>query len=268
MSKGFLMSSHIALWNAFSKQSPRKNDASINKDANHIIEWIESHGISFENYSLLDIGCGTGAFSIPLALKKAHVTALDISYDMLKIVNEKSEELNLSSFITLQHADWNTFVPHQTFDIVLASMTPAIGTKHDIEVMIETTQSLGIFVGWKKYQTNTLLDLLLIAHNAPEYHSNASIEVKDFLHALEKASISYNVHYFPTTWKRSYTFAEAKEYAFKQLLNYKIFPQEEKIDAILNDLMEDNRVVFENRSEKGVVLFSKCEVLKHFSLVC
>ena len=268
MNEGFDMSADIALWNSFSKQSPQRDDASMNEDANYIIAWIESHGITFENYSLLDIGCGTGAFTIALAEKNAHVTALDISYDMLKIVNEKSEQKGLSSFITLQHANWNTFNPTQTFDIVLASMTPAISSQIDIESMIQSTKSLGIFVGWKKYHNNTLLDVMLLAHNAPDQPSNQSIEVKGFLHTLEKASIAYNVHYFPTTWKRTYTYEEAKQYAYKQLLYRKIFPQEEKIDAILHDLMEDNRIVSENTSEKGVVLFSKCEVLKQFSFVC
>lgn len=262
------MGSDIALWNCFSKQYPHKDDTSINDDASHIIQWIESHGISFENYSLLDIGCGTGAFAIPLAQKKAHVTALDISYDMLRIVHDKCQELDLSFPITLQHSEWTTFKPAQSYDIVLASMTPAISSQSDIEMMINATKSLGIFVGWKKYKNNTLLDLLLIAHNAPEYQSNQSIEVKDFLHALEKHSIPYNVHYFTTTWKRTFSYNEAKEYAYKQLLYRKIFPNEQKIDAILNDIMENNRIVSEHKAEKGVVLFSKCEVLKYFSLVC
>lgn len=262
------MSSNIALWNSFSKQYPHKDDDCINEDANHVIEWIESHGITFENYSLLDIGCGTGSFSIPLALKKASITALDISYDMLRIVHDKSVKHSVTSYVTLQHENWNTFLPTQTFDIVLASMTPAISSEHDIESMIHLTKSLGIFVGWKTYHNNTLLDLLLIAHHAPDHHSNQSVEVKEFLHTLEKASISYNVHYFQTTWKRIYTYEEAKDYAFKQLLNRKIFPNKEKIDAILYDIMEDNRIVSENKSIKGVVLFSKCEVLKQFSFVC
>ncbi|QIR76971.1 class I SAM-dependent methyltransferase [Sulfurospirillum diekertiae] len=262
------MSSNIALWNSFSKQYPQQDDASINKDAHYIIEWIESHGISFENYSLLDIGCGTGAFSIPLAQKKAHITALDISYDMLKIVHDKSVECDVGAFITLQHDSWSTFSRAQTFDIVLASMTPAISSTYDIDCMLQATKSLGIFVGWKRYENNTLLDLLLLAHNAPEHYSNRSVEVKEFLHTLEKASIAYNVHYFPTTWKRAYTYEEAKNYAYKQLLNRQIFPQEEKIDAILHDIMVDNRIVSENKSIKGVVLFSKCALLKEFSLVC
>lgn len=262
------MSSDIALWNCFSKQSPYKDDSSINEDATYIIQWIESHGITFDNYSLLDIGCGTGAFAIPLAQKKAHVTALDISFDMLRIIHDKSEKLSLSPYITLQHSEWATFPNTQSYDIVLASITPAISSQSDIEMMIDATKSLGIFVGWKKYQNNTLLDLLLIAHNAPEYQSNQSIEVKDFLHALEKLSIPYNVHYFATTWKRTFTYNEAKEYAYKQLLYRKIFPNEQKIDVILHDIMEDNCIVSENKAEKGVVLFSKCEVLKHFSFVC
>lgn len=262
------MGSHLALWNSFSKRSPSKNDISMNEDANHIVEWVESHGVSFENYSLLDIGCGTGAFAIPLALKKAHITALDISPDMLHAVHTKSTELNVNEYVTLQQADWSTCAPQKAFDIVLASMTPAISSQRDIETMIEATKSLGIFVGWKKYQNNSLLDLLLIAHNAPEYNANPSMEVKTFLQTLEKRAIAYNVHYFTTSWKRTYTYEEAKNYAYQHLLHHKIFPNDHKIDAILHEMMEDNHIVSENKAEKGVVLFSKCEVLKYFSFVC
>lgn len=260
------MSSHVALWSRASKHALQPNDFS--EDTDYILNWIENQGIGFEGYSLLDIGCGTGTFALPLALKKAHVTALDLSCDMLKIINEKSEALDTDVSVRLQHADWSAFTSEEVYDIVLASMTPALSTQRDIEAMLNVTRSLGIFVGWKRYRHNSLLDLLLIAHNAPEYHANPSVEVKAFLHALEKASIAYNVHYFPSTYKRAYTFEQAKEYAYKQLIGYNIFPSEAKINAVLNDLIEDNLIVSENKSEKGVVLFSKCPLLHHFSLVC
>ena len=39
-------------------------------------------------WSLLDIGCGTGAVSIPAAKKAGRITALDISGEMLQILKE------------------------------------------------------------------------------------------------------------------------------------------------------------------------------------
>ncbi|SDM83285.1 Methyltransferase domain-containing protein [Fictibacillus solisalsi] len=40
--------------------------------------------------SVLDVGCGTGSISIPLALKGYDVTGIDLSDDMLAVAHEKS----------------------------------------------------------------------------------------------------------------------------------------------------------------------------------
>ncbi|MGM0411389.1 MAG: class I SAM-dependent methyltransferase [Bacillota bacterium] len=44
---------------------------------------------------VLDIGCGTGNFSIKLAKKGCEVTGIDISFPMLEQANKKAEKLNL-----------------------------------------------------------------------------------------------------------------------------------------------------------------------------
>ena len=43
---------------------------------------------------ILDMGCGTGNFSIKLAEKGCHVTGADISDEMLKIARKKASKLN------------------------------------------------------------------------------------------------------------------------------------------------------------------------------
>lgn len=263
------MSSDIALWSSLKKQYPRNDDASIHNDAKMILAWLKEQGVCFQGCSLLDIGCGTGALCLPIAQEGAHVTALDISYEMLKIINKESDAQNLEDFITLLHANWSAYKIEKPYDIVLASMTPAISSERDIKAMIDATNALGIFVGWKRYKKNTLLDVLLVAHNAPEERYNTSSEIKDVLVCLEKKGLPYNIHYFSTSWERTYSYEEAKSYAVTQLLQHKLFPDERKIDAILNDFKnEDGIIVSENKAEKGVILFSKCPLLKETSLVC
>jgi SAM-dependent methyltransferase len=45
---------------------------------------------------IVDLGCGTGAISIPLAQKGYQVTGIDLSADMLSIANEKARSLHLN----------------------------------------------------------------------------------------------------------------------------------------------------------------------------
>jgi len=56
---------------------------------------IYSFGNSFANKSILDLGCGTGRFSIELAHSKANVTSFDASFSMLIQLKDKIRDQNL-----------------------------------------------------------------------------------------------------------------------------------------------------------------------------
>ena len=92
-------------------------------------------------WSLLDIGCGTGAVSIPAAKKAGRITALDISGEMLQILKEDAQKQNISN-ITYMHRSWNDIMvgediePH---DIVVASRS--VGREPDIQSALEKIDS-------------------------------------------------------------------------------------------------------------------------------
>ena len=63
-------------------------------------EWIAFIERLWANFCLkpdlvLDIGCGTGSISLPLAQKGYGVIGIDISEDMLSFARQKAEDLNL-----------------------------------------------------------------------------------------------------------------------------------------------------------------------------
>ena len=66
--------------------------------ADYIDRMLKKHGCPGKR--LLDLGCGTGNISIPLAQKGYQVTGVDLSEEMLAVAREKSDERHL-------HIDWH-----------------------------------------------------------------------------------------------------------------------------------------------------------------
>ncbi|MBZ0198654.1 MAG: class I SAM-dependent methyltransferase [Ignavibacteriaceae bacterium] len=71
--------------------------------------------------AVLDMACGAGRHSIIFAKRGMHVTAFDLSDNLLKVAKESSDELNLQ--IEFLHADLRTFEVPNKFDLVLNLFT-------------------------------------------------------------------------------------------------------------------------------------------------
>ncbi len=76
-----------------------------------------------ETDSLLDFGAGTGYFSIPAAKRiNGNVYAMDIDAAMLKIINEKALEEQLSNIVPVQGSMEALPLPEGTIDMIIASL--------------------------------------------------------------------------------------------------------------------------------------------------
>lgn len=85
---------------------------------NRLLRWreIERHlgGVS----SILEVGGGTGVFSIPLAERGFQVTHLDFSPEMLRLARQKAHDLPTIRFVEANAADLSMFADG-SFDLVL-----------------------------------------------------------------------------------------------------------------------------------------------------
>lgn len=89
---------------------------------------IRLHGYMESHMTALDIGSGTGIFTIPFAMSYAEVTSLDISCAMQDIIRKKAEAASLSNIRYLSY-NWNDVDLkkaglEQRFDLVLSSLNP------------------------------------------------------------------------------------------------------------------------------------------------
>ncbi|MFA5055879.1 MAG: class I SAM-dependent methyltransferase [Dehalococcoidia bacterium] len=125
-------SSQQELWNRradrFGKKVNHVKDGETRDKDDYIYQMLERIEIR-PGWTVLDIGCGPGTLTIPLAKKAASVTALDISSEMLKRLRSDAESSGLSNIQYLNSSWQDAFANKQVgnHDVVVASRSLSSG---------------------------------------------------------------------------------------------------------------------------------------------
>jgi len=115
------------LWNkraaGFSQRINRvvEGKEGLDKD-DYIAKMLDRIEVNAE-WNVLDIGCGPGTLTIPLAKKVKSVTALDISVEMLKHLRSSALKCNLNNIVYLNSSWQDAFRDNllDKYDVVVAS---------------------------------------------------------------------------------------------------------------------------------------------------
>ena len=125
---------------------------------NRIFDALASLHVEFKNKTLLDIGCGTGVYTLHLAKKCLHVDGIDSSKEMLEILKQDAKKLNPNNINTL-HVNWNSFTCKEKYDYAFCTMSPAIRYDEDLEKMSNCAKTK-IYLGWAgKRKTHIMEEL-------------------------------------------------------------------------------------------------------------
>ena len=153
-------------WNHRAGSYPRPFEPETLARTEKILRLLERAGVEFENRRVIDIGCGTGVYGLPLADRAASVLCVDSSRAMLAILRKERREHGISNvFCRLSSwADLPAACSAGRFDIALASMTMAVKRKSDLVKMEQAARERCVYIGWAGTRRNALMERIYRAH--------------------------------------------------------------------------------------------------------
>ncbi|MDR2401437.1 MAG: class I SAM-dependent methyltransferase [Deferribacteraceae bacterium] len=167
-----------------------------------MLKIMEENGIDFNGADVLDVGAGTGAYTINIAKSAKSVTALDISRGMLDALKQSADRFGLTN-IEYVESDWGDYTPEKKFDIILCSLTPALKGAAAAEKVYDYVKKWGIQIGSAAPMKAYMLDGLFELHNIEgRYKKILHTEMKDTLKRRNTPFISIPVQ---GEWERTYS---------------------------------------------------------------
>lgn len=227
-------------WDKKAKNYSRYNEE-IDSFEQGIFETLSSLHVNFQNKTLLDIGCGTGVYTLHLAKKCSHVDAIDSSVQMLELLKEDAKKLHIDN-INTKVTTWKNFIlPKGQYDIAFCTMSPALSCDEDFQKASNCAKTK-IYLGWAGKRETQIIEALFEAHGSVYTPPNGAQKVKNW---LEKNKYFYQIVPFEETKVRTREFTKAVENFSWHLDVRGVKPNIDTIKAVVERYRDKNGNVTE-----------------------
>lgn len=142
-------------WNSRAASFPRYEAGDDNYEA-RMLRLARENGVDFRNKHVLDVGCGSGMYTIRLAQQAATVTAVDISDEMLRILMQDAASLGLANIRPVL-SGWEHFALDERFQIVFASMVPALNDDAAREKLLHYALEQVVYMGFTERKPSDVM---------------------------------------------------------------------------------------------------------------
>ncbi|MBK1972712.1 class I SAM-dependent methyltransferase [Campylobacter sp. TTU-622] len=168
------------LWDKKAKTYARYNE-SLNQIQKDSFKEFKKLNIDFKDKFIIDIGCGTGVWTLHFAKSAKEILALDSSKTMLEILSQDALNLDINN-IKCQNLSFDLFCKensHFKCDIAFLSMSPALQNDIDYKNFISLAP-LRIYLGWADYRKSDFLDPIF-KHFNTEFKGFYKKDLESFL---------------------------------------------------------------------------------------
>lgn len=223
-----------------------------------IISKAEQRGVQLNGASLLDIGCGTGVYTLPLAQRAAKVVGLDLSEEMARRFEQERQAHGIDNASVIQMPWSDAAVSkhglEKAFDIVWAAMTPAVRSPEDVARMNRCARKWCVYIGWGGVREDPFLAEVFQAHGQVFGPPPGAKAVQRHLAAM---GIAAEIELFRSHWDWEGTEDEAVAHGEGFLLaQTEAEPNLELIREIAARFSKDGAVRHRTEVEKGLMVWS------------
>lgn len=220
-----------------------------------IFRTMKEAGIDFTGRSVLDIGCGTGKYTIRAAKEASSVTALDISGEMLKILADDARKEGCGN-IDIVECPWDEYVADgRKWDIVMATMTPAVRTFEDYERVFSCAGESVIYLGWGGRRDVELLADIVSRHKATAKIFDNSRNMKQW---LDGKGIEYFSKVFDEERIKTLSREGAVDYCLDELEAYGVDADNSEIaEAVRKFESADGNISFKINGRFELIVFNR-----------
>jgi SAM-dependent methyltransferase len=205
----------VEFWNRRAKTFPKHDDDKVSY-ANDVIAKIEDSGISFSGKTVLDVGAGSGQFTLKLAQKAKAVTALDISDQMLAFSKADALRLGLNNieYILSPLIDYQ---PAERFDLAFCSMCPAVRDETSRRWLFNIAKEAVIFLGFIKYIDPGPMTALMSHYGLEHKTFNSGPDMERW---LTEAGQTFRAYPLTGEWRVYYEREDAFQWCLTLLGDY------------------------------------------------
>lgn len=218
-----------------------------------ILKTLDKNGITFKDKTVVDIGCGTGVYTLHVAQDAKRVTCIDNSSAMLDILGEDAKKIGIEN-LNIVESGWEKFhTCKDDFDIALCTMSPAISEISHMQKMHECAQTK-IYLGWAGKRKSTILDEIFQAHKSYYKAPNGAQRLSKW---LQSQNIDFKRVHLEESRKSTREFEKSVKNFIWHLQIRKVTPDESLVRSILENHQDVNGNVTEITNSKIDLIFWK-----------
>jgi SAM-dependent methyltransferase len=241
-------------WNARAADYPMPFARATLAKTRRIVRVAQELGARFHGLRLLDIGCGTGNYGLPLAARARRVTGVDGSAAMLKIFRAQAKLRGLKNADCVL-SKWCTLPAARVagrYDVALASMTMAVITRADILKMEKAGPECCVYIGWAGVRRNALLEKVFAEHGL-KYEAPRMAEV--VVPLLKSLGRKFRLRYLRDSWTKTMTAERTLHELEVNLKVNGVEPRREWLKEVVRRAARHGRVTQLTRARKAIVVW-------------